>query len=885
MNLLAAIRKLWQSITPRTHSDVEEEFRSTLDAYQEDLIRQGFTEEEAHRKARIDLGQPAAQNETYRNAIGLRFFDELGGDIRYAVRQLRANPGFALTAGLSLALGIGATTAVFSVIYAALIHPYPYPRADRIMRLTVRDKAGDREWIMLSSPQIKQLRQSPAIDSLIASDGWTMAMTGRELPEEVNVIFLTPNGFKFLGVPAWRGRGLEPSDAVEGGSTQPVAVLSYQFWREHFNSNPAVLGQTLQMDHKNYTIVGIAAPRFRWYNADVYIPLDLNADPVPIYIVNFRLKAGETRAAANAALQPIMEQLATQTPKHFPEHFKVNVQGLNEWVIEHMGRTLYLLLGAVGLLLAIGCSNVSILLLSRGTARHHELAVRAAVGANRGRIVRQLLTEALLLSMTGAGLGVLVAYGMLAGIQAVLPPFALGSEVPVGLNVPVLWFSVGIAVLTGILFGLWPAWQLSRSAEAQTMQVNARRMAGSSSGRRTHTVLIAGQIALTLLLLCGAETAREGLQHLMRIPLGYDPHNVMSFGIPVDEGSNTTWETRSADIEKLQAAVAATPGVTETAISAEAPPPISGDTERVQIHGQSALEQRTALTNLVSPGYFHALHIPLARGKVWSETENRDAAHVAVINQTMARTYFPNEDPIGQSIKLPGIENRPPFVVSAPGIANAWLQIVGVVGDHRNAGLREPPKPEIFVPWTACMWTGTEILVRSNVPPLTLLHAIRKQLATASSGQEYADNVHDLEEWIKYLPEWQQNDLIAWIFGAFSVLALALAAAGLYSVVSYSVTQRTNEFGIRMALGAQRSHVLRIVFDSVLASVGTGILVGIGLNFALYKVYASWGQSSSRDAITIWAPVVLLIAVAGAACVVPARRASKLEPMIALRSE
>lgn len=806
-------------------------------------------------------------------------------DLRYAVRQLLANPGFALIAVISLALGIGATTAVFSVIYAALINPYPYPQADRIMRLTVRDKAGNRGSVSLSSPQIRELRQSPAIDSLVASDDWTMAMTGREFPEEVNVIFLTPNGFNFLGVPAWRGRGLVPSDAVEGGTTQPVAVLSYRFWRRHFNSNPAVLGQTLQMDIKNYTIVGIAAPRFRWYNADVYIPLNLNDDPVPIYMVNFRLKPGESRAAANAALQPIMEELARETPKHFPGYFRVDIEGLNDWIVERIGRTLYLLLGAVGLLLAIGCGNVSILLLSRGTARQHELAVRAAVGATRGRLVRQLLTEALLLSLTGAGLGVLVAYGMLSGIQAVLPPFALGSEMSVGLNVPVLWFSVGIALLTGVLFGVWPAWQISRSAEAETMQVNARGTTGSVSGRRTHTVLITGQIALTLLLLCGAGTAMEGLQHLMRVPLGYDPHNVMSLGIPTDEGSKATWETRSADIEKLQAAVAATPGVTETAMSADPPPPNGGETEPFAIHGQPALEQQTALVNLVSPDYFHALRIPLLRGRVWSEVEDRAAAHVAVINQAMARTYFPDEDPIGQSIKLPGIENRPPFVVSAPGIANAWLQIIGVVGDFRNAGLREPAKPEVLVPSTVCMWTGTEILVRSNGPPLSLQHAIRKQLATVNSGQEYANYVYDLDQWMRLQPEWQQNDLIAWIFGAFSILALLLAAAGLYSVVSYSVTQRTNEFGIRMALGAQRSHVLRIVFASTLASVGSGIVVGIGLNLALYKLLAAWQQGGSPNAMTLLAPIVLLMFVAGVACAVPARRASKVDPMTALRFE
>jgi predicted permease len=818
-------------------------------------------------------------------ASGERCLETVLQDLRYSLRQLINSPGFSLTAVVSLALGIGATTAVFSIIYGALINPYPFTQADRIMRLTVLNEAGGGWGVSLSSPQIKQLRQSPAVDSLVAMDDWSMTLTGHELPENVNAIYLTPNGFDFLGMPAWRGRGLVPSDAIEGGSPQPVVVLGYQFWQRHFNSDPGVLGQTIQLEHKNYTIVGIAAPRFRWYSADVYLPLDLNQDPVPIFIVNFRLKPGESREAADAALQPIMEQLAKETPKRFPEHFKVHVEGLNDWVVRQIGRTLYLLLGAVGLLLAIGCGNVSILLLARGTARQHELAVRAAIGANRGRIIRQLLTESMVLAITGAGLGVLAAFGMLAGIRVVLPRYAFAPEVVFRINLPVLYFSVGVALLTGLLFGMWPAWQLSRPATAQMMQSNTRRMAGNVRGRRTHSLLIAGQIALTLLLLAGAGTAMESFQRLMRVPLGYDPHHVMSVAIPIPDSGYKTWGTRSTYIEQLQVAVASTPGVTTAGISANATPPHNGRDEGFEIEGRPHIEEQTTLLNFVSPEYFPALRIPLLRGRMWSETENRAAAHVAVINQVMARLYFPNGDAIGQSIKMPGIENRPPIMLSAPGAAESWMQIVGIVADHRNAGLRDPAKPEAFVPWTVHMSEYTQILVRSEVPPLSLLHAIRKQLTVVNADQQTDSDIEDLEQWIKDEPEWQQNYLIAWIFGAFSVLALALAAVGLYSVVSYSVTQRTNEFGIRMALGAQRSHVLRIVFASMLVNVGVGILAGVGLRLALNRVLAAWAEGGSRDPVIVLAAAVLLVLVAGIACAVPARRASRLEPMTALRCE
>ena len=615
------------------------------------------------------------------------------------------------------------------------------------------------------------------------------------------------------------------------------------------------------------------------------MPLDLNQDPVPIYIVDFRLQPGESREAANAALQPVMEQFARETPKHFPEHFKMEVQGLNDWVVRQIGRTLYLLLGAVGLLLAIGCGNVSILLLARGTARQHELAVRAAIGANRGRIVRQLLTESMVLAITGAALGVAAAYGMLAGIRLVLPRYAFAPEVVIGINLPVLFFSVGVALFTGILFGLWPAWQLSRPAVTQSLQSNTRRMAGSVRGRRTHNLLIGGQIALTLLLLAGAGTAADGFQRLMHVPLGYDPHHVMAVGIPIAENAYKTWETRSTYIQQLQSAVASTPGVATAGISANATPPQNGRTQRFEIQGRPALEQQTTLLNYVGPEYFPALRIPLLRGRMWNETENRDAAHVVLINQAMARLYFANGDAIGQSIKLPNIENRPPILLTAPGAADSWLQIVGIVADHRNAGLRDPAKPEAFVPWTVHMSEYTQILVRSDVPPLSLLHAIRKQLTLVNTDQQTGREADDLEQWIRDEPEWQQNYLIAWIFGAFSLLALALAAVGLYSVVSYSVTQRTNEFGIRMALGPQRSHVLRIVLASMLANVMGGILAGIGLRLALNRVLATWAEARSRDPMITLVATTLLILVAAIASAIPARRASKLQPMIALRCE
>ncbi len=804
-------------------------------------------------------------------------------DLRYSARQLIKSPGFTLTAVISLALGIGAATAVFSVIYAVLMSPYPYPAADRIVRLTTQSVAGSGDPVYLNGAEIQTLRQSPVVESVLALDFQTMMLTGQDLPENVDTVSLISNGFQDLGVPPVLGRGLWPSDAVDGQEPRPVALLSYRFWREHYLSNPDVLGRTLQLDHKNFEIVGVAAPRFTWGGGDVYLPLKLMRDPGRTVIVNLLLRPGVSRASADAALQPLLEQFASYMPQDFPDVFRVHVEGLNDWVVSSMGGTLYLLFGAVMLLLAIGCGNVSILLLARGTARQHELAVRTAIGAGRIRIIRQLLTESLLLAATGAMVGVLTSYGALALIHSLLPRSPFASEAVIRINLPVLFFSVAVALGTGVLFGLWPALQLSHTHTGELMQAGARRVAGSIRGRRAHSMLIAAQVALTLLLLAGAGSSMKGFAQLIHQPLGYDPHNVMALGIPLRENSYRTWAARAAYFEQLREKVAATSGVTAAAISTDATPPRNGWIIGFEILGKPATNPPMGSANLISPQYFAALGIPLLQGRIWSDAENYNGAHVAVINHTLAQRYFPNGDAIGHSLKLPGIEGNPATILSPPNIGNSWLQIVGIVEDARNDGLRSVARPAVYVPYTFSMAEGMEILVRSQVPPLTLQHAVREQLRTINPDQPTFAG--DLETRLTYEPEWQQEHLAAWIFGAFAWLALALAAVGLHSVVSYTVAQRTNEFGIRMALGARRGDLLRMVFRSALGSLGAGILAGVALSLALGQVIAKWAQWNSRDPVILLAGTILLALVSGLACAIPAHRASKVDPMIALRCE
>jgi predicted permease len=751
--------------------------------------------------------------------------------------------------------------------------------------MAVRNQAGMAEVINLNPEQIRQLRQVRLIETVLAMDYHNMTMTDQGLPENVNAVGLISNGFDDLGVPPLLGRGLLRSDALDGQEPQPVVVLSYRFWQERLGGDSQVVGKTLRLDHKSFTVVGVAAPRFRWYSADVYLPLKMDYDPQHFCVVDFRLRLGVTRQTTDAALQPLLNQFAREMPKQFPERFQVQVEGLNEWVNRSIRGTLYLLFGAVALLLAIGCGNVSILLLAQGTARQHEFAVRAAVGADSRQTVRQLLTESMVLAAIGLALGVSASYGILAMIKAVLPPNAFAPEVVIRINLPVLFFSGCVATITALLFGLWPALQLSRTQAGPLMVANTRRVAGSVRGRRTHNALIAVQIALTLVLLSSAGTAARSFLRLIHTPLGYDPHHVMSVGVPLHDNSYGTWAARAAYFEQLRAKVAETPGVALAAISSNATPPRNGWYSRFEVLGLPVAAQQRASVNLVSPGYFDALRIPLLEGRVWSQAENSAGAHRAIINRTLANRYFPNGAAIGRSLKLPDLDNRPPAVLAAPNISGSWLQIVGIVSDARNDGLSNPITPAVYVPYTLRMTMGTQILVKSEPPPLTLVRAVRTQLTTVDPDQQSFSTIDDLDSWISGQPEWQQEHLVAWIFAVFGGLGLALAVVGLYSVVSYTVVQRTNEFGIRIALGAQPGDVLRMVFRSILGSVAAGVLTGLLLARLLSEIVAEWAKGNSGDPMILLAGTLLLSVASALASAIPAWHASKIDPMTALRCE
>ncbi len=806
-------------------------------------------------------------------------------DLRFSYRELRKNPGLALTAILSITLGIGATTAVFSVIYGLLVNPFPYEGANRMIYLNVVNESGNDRWVELTGPQLKVLRQAKSIESLAAGWGtWNLTTTDEDLPEDVPAVYLTANSGAHFGVPALLGRTLIASDAPEGQDPQPVVVLSYTFWERHFNVDPSVVGRRLQLVHKNYTIVGVLPARFTWWGADVYLPLKITNDSSIQYDVFVKLKPGITHAAANSELQALLEQFAKETPNHFPKKFRVRVRGINDYYVEHLGHSLFLLFGAVALLLLIGCGNVSILLLARGTARQHELAVRAAMGASGSRIRQQLLTEALALSLLGAAGGVLLAYGLLPLFLKWLPEQSFPHAAVIQINLPVLVFSVAIAVLTGVLFGLSPALEFSRPQIAQLMQSSSRRSTGSIRGKRTHGVLVTGQIALTLLLLTSAAAAINGFLQVVHVNLGYEPHNVMSVGIPVHQNSHVSWEDRSVYFERMRDRVAAIPEVISAGISTNATPPSNGSDQNFEIFGRPVSQQEQVRVNFVSPEYFEVLRIPLLQGRVWEHPEIVHGARLALINRTMARQYWPHGDALGKQVRLPDLKAEPPFSQAVPD-SNNWLEIIGIVADARDDGLRKPVKPGVFVPFSLRMGMWTQILVRTRVAPLKVLSRVRAEVKAIDPDQQVFGKTRNLEQWIEREDEYAYGRLVAALFSGFSLLALALAAVGLFSVVSYSVAQRTNEFGIRMALGAMRGQVLQLVIASTARTVISGLIGGILLSLILSRFLSKWAEGSAQNPLFFVAVTLLVVLTSGFAAFLPALRASSVDPMEALRYE
>jgi predicted permease len=863
--------------------ELTEELESHLQMHIEDNLRSGMNPPEARRQALIKLGGIEQAKENYRDRRGIPWFETLFQDIRFGLRMLRKNPWFTAVAVLTLALGIGATTIGFSVIYAVLINPYPYAGADRIVHLHVFDKTSFLYDLSLSGEQFREFQQANALDGAIAMDRWHMSRTGIDLPESVTAGKLSPNAFHFFGVPALLGREFSPEDAQDPSDPQKVVVLSYGYWKAHYGSQSNILGQSLHLDHENYEIIGVTPKRFAWWDCDVYLPLKLSQDPKRVAMIFARIKPGISYPVAEQELQGLVETLARQTPDNFPPDFKIHLLPLNDIAVGKFSGTLVALFLAVSLLLVIGCANVSILLLARGTVRNRELAIRFAMGASRGRIVRQLLVESTTLSLAGSLFGVFLAYHGLDFVSQNLPQGTFPHEAAFQLSIPVLFFSTGLAVLTGILFGLWPALQFSDPQLSQIMQSSSRKLTGSTGSKRSHNILIASQVALTVVLLTAAGASVKTLYSLVHARLGYDPHNVVSIYVPLrDDGTHTKWQDRVNYYDQIRQEISSTPGVDSVGIATTFLPPVSTSKSSVDIQGSSLQERQVITLQEISPEYFSTLRIAQLQGRLWTESETLHAAHVAIVDASMARRYWPDSNPVGQRIHLDALKPRVTWMLAAPG-NDGWVRVVGVVADTPNNGLRDPISPTVYVPYTLVVPDGFLLVIRTKGNPLSVVHAVREQIHTVDADQvvnevRTADQMLDSEGW-------GRERFTASLFIAFGFLGLTLAAVGLHSVVSYVVSQKAHEIGVRMALGARGSDIVRMVMKSSLATVAAGLCLGLLTSIALSKLLAHWTEDSVRDPMLLIAIVLIVLSATSFASLLPAWRAMRVDPAVALRHE
>ena len=757
-----------------------------------------------------------------------------------------------------------------------------------MIHIAIFDHSGDRGYALLSGEQFTQLKQTKALDGAIAEDNWQMTITTGGLPQAVQADQLSANAFDFLGVPPLVGRGFTESDAPIGQEPAQVAVLSFRFWKSHYADRPDVIGETLQLDHKNYTIIGVMPKRFGWNGAgglspsDIYLPLKLSDDQSLMYPITARLKPGVNVEAADAELQPIFRQFARETPDRFPSDFGVRVVGLKESAVGSVKGTLLILLGAVAALLAIGCINVGILLLARGVLRQHEFAIRNALGARRGRLVRQLLTESLVIAVTGGVLGIPVAFFGTALLMKWTPQGMLPMEIPVAVNLPVLLFSMAVAVATGIFCGLRPASDFSRPIGSQALASSSRGAIGNPGNKRMHRMFVISQIALSVLLLTAALAAARTFVRLHQTKLGYNPGRILVAGVSVAEGSYQGWSQRISYYDQLRGTIADLPGVQSVALAAYPLPPVSRYLSNFSILGRSNPAERVTTLEEVSRGYFSTLGIPLLQGRVWSEAEETHAAHVALINEAMARRYWPNGDAIGRVVRIPNLTAKNTWVFNAPG-NDGGVEVIGIVGNVPNAGLSEPAQPAVYAPYSLVAVDWLQLVVKTRTAPMAMVHQIRERVQSVNDAQ--ALNPISTAEERLIAVGWAKERFIASLFLVLAILALVLSAIGLYSVVSYTVSQSSKEFGLRIALGATRGHILRRVALSSGIPVAMGLCVGVISSMLLDNVVMHWTEASLASPMVLSAVCAILGAVSVAAAVRPAFRAASVDPMQTIRSE
>ena len=881
------LRRIWR--TPQAEKQLDAELRFHLEQQVDANLANGMAPAEARRLANLEFGGLERFKEECRDARWKHHLDVLVKDFQFAFRGLRRDRRFAFVSIFALALGIGASTAIFSVVDNALFEPFPYKDQRNLVVMAVHDlddpdnqERGGRG--QYSYPEFQDyLKQNHVFDAMIGNAEDDVVYSFGDSNLRLGANYVTPGSFELLGVAPYLGRNLEPPDYEPGAP--PVFVMRYATWVAQFSADPSLIGQGFTLNGIPRTLVGIAAPRFAWGGIDLWIPGDpvspsvLPGRPFPAYSGAIgHLKPGISPREAEADLNVVAKQLSSIYPKDYPKRFVIQVTRFPYAVVSPQFRNwLFIFCGAVGLLLLISCGNVANLLLARAITREKEFSVRTALGASRARLIRQLLVESSLLAGGGALLGVLLAWAGVRALSSTMPQFTVASETVIEMNGAVLLFAVIVSMGTVFLFGLFPALQASRCNLADSMRDSGKGLSSSAGRTGVRNAVIVLEVALSFTLLFTAGLFVRSFMALRSVELGFQPDHVLWARLPLPPTRYQTAAQLTSFFQPLLLRLKSLPGVAYAAESSTLPP-FGGFRSSVQVLGKSHSDEWRSLVQLVSEDYFSVLRMRLLDGRFFSPAEINDARKLAVINQSFRRRYFGDENPIGKRVFIDELEKIPEPV------KDGWFEVIGVAPDVRNQGLQEPTDPEVWIPYTITGFGQRCILVRTTGNPIFLVKDIAREIRATDPTAAMAQPqtlAYYLDMYTFAQPRFALR-----LVTVFAVLGLLLVTVGVYGVIAYSTSRRTHEFGIRMALGARSTDVVKMVLRGGLRLLSLGIIIGLAASFALSRIISSqlWGVPP-HDPLLLALVVALLLTVGLLACWIPARRATRVAPSTSLRYE
>lgn len=861
------------------HQEIDEELHFHIDMQAEENVRHGMEPDEARREAERRIGRLERVKEQGYEVRGGRWLESFWRDCRYGARSLRNSPGFTLAAVLTLAVSIGANTAIFGLVNAVLLRPLPYPDADRLVKLYGRDETGEN-FPIAPADYLEHYRQARSFEQLAAYRETPFNLTGRERPERLNGAIVTQEFFALLKVQPRAGRVILPGQD-EPGSPR-VVVLSDALWQKWYGRDPGVLGQTLNLDGEPRTVIGVMPEGFQfpagselWASSRYAVPehpLRATSDPslrrdTHYFDIIGRLKPGITPEQAKAEAGAIATQIKQQYGDD-EEAVGAAVVSLHEDIVGGTRPALLLLIGAVAILLLIACANVANILLARGASRQKEIVLRMALGAGRVRVVRQLLIESLLLATVGGFLGALLALWGVTPLKALMPPDMSAGAGP-GLDGRVFVFAAIVSLGSVLIVGLFPAINLAGLNLNGVLNEGGRGGAGGGRSARARRLLVASEIALAVVLLVGAGLLMRSFYRLSEVPLGFDPQEVVSAQLTLPQTRYPEKVDRARFVRQVLERLGSEPGLTSTAVISRLPLNAGASTRSVEVQGRLAPSSGEVTPDylVISPHYFRSLSITALAGRDFDERDDAGSPRVVIINEAVARHFWTGQDPLGKLIK----------------IGDDWSQVVGVVGNVRQRSPAQEPPPSVYVPYAQDPWPSMSLVVRTKSDTAVATRALEAAVGSVDKDVPVY-RVRAMSEVVAQSLSARRWRML--LLGLFGLTALTLACLGIYGVTAYSVVQRTREIGIRLALGAQKGDVLRLVIAQGLKLALVGVAVGLLAALALMKLAASllYGVDVA-DPLTLVAVSALLITLTILACLVPARRATKVNPIIALKHE